>query len=132
LGSPCGSSICIGATSRRSLAARLLKCRIEGAGAGFEIEFLDERAGFGGPVFSVHPAVLPFDRERAGVADVVQSDDDLLEVDVAVAERAEIPVPARVGEVRVTAKHADRAVAVSPPHILHVNMINAGGKPADE
>jgi hypothetical protein len=72
--------------------------------------------------------VLPLDRERALVADVVERDDDLLEVDVAAADAAEVPVAARVAERRVAAEHAGAAVAAAPPHVLHVHVVDAVGE----
>jgi hypothetical protein len=47
-------------------------------------------------VIAVHLPVFPFDRERAGVAQVVERADDLLELDAAAAEAAEIPRAPRV------------------------------------
>jgi hypothetical protein len=35
-------------------------------------------------VFAVHALIFPFDAQRALVADVVEGDDDVLELDVAV------------------------------------------------
>src|SRR4030067_3385540 len=43
-----------------------------------EVQGLDERAGFARAVLAVHLAVFPLDRERAGVAHVVEGADDLL------------------------------------------------------
>src|SRR5437879_6241812 len=40
---------------------------------------LDECGGLGGPVFAVHPGVLPLDGEGALVTDRVQGPGDLLE-----------------------------------------------------
>src|SRR5207253_10286157 len=62
----------------------------------FEIEALDELAGVLGAKVAVHAAVLPFDGERAIVADLVERADDGFPVDAAVARRAEIPAAARV------------------------------------
>ena len=76
-------------------------------------------------MFAVHPAVFPFNGERAGVLDIVQRDDDLLEVDVAAAGGAEIPVAGRVGECGVAAEHADGPVAVAPPGVFHVDVEDA-------
>ena len=41
-------------------------------------------------------------------------------------------IASRVGEIRVPAKHAHRAVAVSPPNVLQVRVENAVAKFADE
>ena len=81
---------------------------------------------------AVHATVFPLDGEGAAVADVVQGDDDFFEVDVAVAEGAEIPVAARVTEADVAAEDADGAVTVAPPDVLHVGVEDAGAEGADE
>src|SRR5690606_30398978 len=91
--------------------SRLLVLRVEGDGAGREVELADEGGGLGGAVHAVHADVLPLDGERAAVADVVEGDDDVLELHVAVAEGAEIPVAAGVAEVGVAAEDADVAVS---------------------
>ena len=83
-------------------------------------------------MFAIHPAIFPLNAERAGVADIVEGDDDVLEVDVAVAERTEVPVPARVAEGNMAAEYADRAVAVAPPHVFHVDVENPLAEQPDE
>src|ERR1700761_7431172 len=70
------------APARSSQATSSIELRVEGDGAALEVKFLDERARFGGAEFAVHAAVFPLDRERAGVVDVVEGDDDVLELDV--------------------------------------------------
>jgi hypothetical protein len=55
----------------------------------------------------------PLDGERAGVADVIEGDDDVLELDVAATDGAEVPGATRVAEIGVAAEHADGAVAVT-------------------
>src|SRR4051812_33874548 len=81
---------------------------------------------------AIHPDVLPFDGERAGVPDIVQGDHDVLELNVSVPERTEIPVARGVAETDVSAENANRSVAVSPPDILHVRMKNARAEHADK
>jgi hypothetical protein len=76
-------------------------------------------------VLALHAAVFPFDAQRALVADVVEGDDHFLEVDVAAAGGAEVPVAACVGEGGVPAEDADRAVAVAPPGVLDVDVVDA-------
>ena len=56
-------------------------------------------------MLAVHAAVLPLDAQRALVADVVERDDDLLEVDVAVAEASGSP-----------SSGAGRRTSVCPPN----------------
>src|SRR5690606_35157833 len=97
-----------------------------------EVEALDVSAGLGGAVLAVHAAVFPFDAQRALVLDVVEGDDDLFEVDVAEADGAEVPVAASVGEAGVPAEDADGAVAVAPPYVLHVDVVDAIAEGADE
>src|SRR5690606_39734462 len=93
-----------------------------------EVERADVRRALGRAVHAVHAAVFPFDRQRPAVADVVQGDDDLLEVDVATTDAAEVPVAARVAERGVAAEHAGGAVAAPPPDVLHVNVHDARGE----
>src|ERR1700694_231398 len=50
---------------------------------------------------AVHARILPFDRERAVIADSVESADERLEVDVAVTRRHEGPAPLRLAKVEV-------------------------------
>src|SRR5579862_7045575 len=68
----------IGRLGEPSLPFGLLKRRIKRTRTRLEIKLLHEGAGFRGAVFAVHAAVFPFDGERAGVADVIQGDDDFL------------------------------------------------------
>src|SRR5207249_652183 len=91
--------------------------RVEGDRAAGEVELAQEGARLGDAVLAIHADVLPLHRERAGVADVVERDDDLLEIDVTAANRAEIPEAAGVTEAGVAAEHADGAVTVAPPHV---------------
>src|SRR5262249_21306007 len=57
---------------------------------------------------------------------------DFLEIYVPVTQRAEIPVAARVCEVRVPAKNADGAIAVAPPGVFHVSVENSLSEGADK
>src|ERR1051326_7247310 len=109
----------------------LVELRVEDDRARGEIDLAHEGAGFRRAVHAVHAAVFPLDAERAAVADVVQGDDDVLELDVAVAEGAEIPVAPRVAEGHVTAEDTNCAVAVAPPDVLHVDVIDAVAERAD-
>src|SRR5919202_2687527 len=84
----------------------LLKCRVEGALRGREVEALDEGGGLRGTVRAVHAAVFPLDRERSVVADAVQRAHDLLEVHATAPRRAEIPAPAGIAKVEVRAPDA--------------------------
>src|SRR5437763_9846601 len=87
-------------------ALSLPKRRVEGDAGRREVDPFHEGAGLGGAGFAVHAAVFPLDGERALVADVVEGADDLLEVDAAVAKRAEVPVATRIAEVEVSAEDA--------------------------
>jgi len=81
---------------------------------------------------AVHAAVFPFDGEGAGVADIVEGDDDFLEVDVSMANGAEVPIAAWVREVGMTSKNAYGPVAMTPPYVFHVNVEDAIGEVAEE
>ncbi len=57
-------------------------------------------------MLAVHADVLPLDRKRALVIDLVERADDLLEVDAAASQRAEFPEAARIAELGVAAENA--------------------------
>ena len=76
---------------------------------------------------AVHAAVLPFDRERALVADPVQRAEEVLEVDVAVAGRDEVPAARLLAEVQVRGE--DRAASVEPLlRVLDVHVVDPVGE----
>lgn len=70
----------------------------------------------------------PLHGERTGVFEVVERNDDVLELDVAVSQRTEVPEAAGIAEICAAAEDADRAVAVAPPRIFHVDVIDAGAE----
>src|SRR5262245_59614420 len=73
-------------------------------------------------MLAIHPVVLPLDRERAAIADLVERAHDLLEVDRAAAGRAEVPPAAAVAEREVSAEDAGLARPVRPPHVLDMDV----------
>jgi hypothetical protein len=75
-------------------------------------------------VHPIHASALPLDRERTTIADIVERNDDILELNVAVPDGSEIPIAPMIAEIGVTTKDADIAVAVPPPNVLHVGMVN--------
>ena len=81
---------------------------------------------------AIHANVFPFNGQGAFVADVIERNDDLFEVDIAVAERSEIPIAAMIAEFRVATKHADISISATPPDVLHVYMVDAVRELADE
>jgi len=97
-----------------------------------EIHGLDPGTCFGRAENALHALVFPLVAERPGVADIVQGDHDLFEVDVAVTDTAEVPEAARITELGMTTEHTDRAIAVTPPRVLHVHMEDLFGKRVDE
>ncbi len=58
---------------------------------------------------AIHPNVFPFDRERTRVGDIIERDDDIFKMDVAVPDRTKIPITPVISEVGVTAKYSDIA-----------------------
>jgi hypothetical protein len=60
-----------------------IKLRIKRDFRGLEIDGSHKCSRFSRAVFSVHPAVFPFDAERALIADVVERNDDVFEFDIA-------------------------------------------------
>src|SRR5690606_14602887 len=127
---PCRSG---GAASRPpSVAPVLGEGRVERRGRWREVERAAERRRLGGAVDAVHAHVLPLDGERSLVADVVEGDDDLLEVDVAAAHAAEVPVAARVAECLLAAEYPGLAVPAAPPDVLLVHVADAVREAPDE
>ena len=57
---------------------------------------------------------------------------DLLEVDITVAKGTEIPVSASVSEIGVTSKNTCATVTVSPPGVLHVDVVDTIGEGAQK
>ena len=92
-----------------------------------EVRLADERERVGRAPVAVHAAVLPFDRERALVADPVQSAEELLEIDVAVAGGDEVPPTRLFAEVQV--RPEDRAASVEPLlRVLDVHVVDPVGE----
>jgi len=77
-----GPGFALNLISVDELLLLLVEGGIESDVAAFEVETAHEAGGFGGAVDAVHVDVLPFDGEGALVADVVEGDDDVLELDV--------------------------------------------------
>ena len=79
--------------------------RVESRLRGVEVEPAKVRHGLGGARQPVHASVLPFDRDRATVADAVQHPEHAFPVDVPAPRRDEVPAAAGVapGEVRAEA-----------------------------
>ena len=74
---------------------------------------------------SIHADILPLNRERTPVADIVECYNDVFELDVTVSDGSKIPVASVVAKVGVTAKDTHIPIAVSPPRILHMCMVDA-------
>jgi len=98
--------------------------RVEGDAAGGKVIGFYVPARFRPAVDAVHPDILPFDRERATVPDIVQRDDNFFESNVPVPDRSKIPVAAVVTKVGVPPENTDIPRAVSPPGVLHVGVID--------
>src|SRR3954447_13659927 len=75
-----------------------IKLRIKRNRARLEVDLLHERRRLGGAVFAVHSRIFPLDTQGSLIPHVVQRNDDVFEIDIPVAERAEIPVPPWIGE----------------------------------
>ena len=74
---------------------------------------------------AIHANVLPFDRERPLVADVIERNDDVLELNVAVADRPKIPVASVVPEVGMTTEDPHITITMPPPSIFHMGVIDS-------
>src|SRR6218665_2185520 len=97
---------------------------VECVGGWLEVQPLAEGRTLGGAMHAVHAVVFPFHRQRALVAAVVERDDDGFEVDHAAPHAAKIPIAPRIAKAGVAAKHAHRAVALAPPDIFHVHVVD--------
>jgi hypothetical protein len=117
---------------RQPLLFRFVESGVESGCAWLEVDPPREGGRFGSALDAVHPDILPLDGKGPGVADVVEGHDDFFEVDVAPAHGTEVPVTPGVAEIGVSAENACRAVAVPPPGVLHVNVVDAVGEPPDE
>ena len=113
------------ALSKKRLSFLALEGGIEGSAARSEVVGFDVPAGLGGAVHAIHANVFPLDRERPAITDIVERNDDLFELNVAVPDGPKIPIAAMITEIGVTAKDADISVAVPPPNVLHVSVVNA-------
>src|SRR5207253_2521887 len=105
--------------------------RADATYAAVEVDAAHELQRFPRSRLAVHARVFPLDGERPLVAGRVQGADDLVEVDVAVAEGAEIPAAAGVAEGQVGAEDAGAAVEADGA-VLHVHMEDPLGEVADE
>jgi hypothetical protein len=101
------------------------ECRVEREAARRKIIGSDVPTRFCSAMHAIHPDVFPFDRERAPIPDVVQSDDDILKPDITVADRSKIPVPPMIAKTGVTTEYTDFPGAVTPPNILHMRVIDS-------
>ena len=93
---------------RQDCLPRLLfrKSRIKRNRRRLEVEPPDKRARFGRPMLAIHAGILPFNGERAVIADAIKRPDDLFEIDASPPERAEIPETILVTEVQMAAEDA--------------------------
>src|SRR5712692_6403187 len=99
---------------------------VERDGGWREVDRADEAERLGSAVLTIHPAVLPLDREWALVADTVQGTNDRLELDVAVAGRHEIPAAAAVAKIDVGREDAVLSVD-QDLRIFDVDVVNPVG-----
>src|SRR4051794_6508355 len=82
-------------------------------------------------MLTVHPDILPLDRQRSFVFRLVQRPDDLLEVHTTPAGRAEIPTATRIAKVEMAAENAASTVE-RHDGILDVNVVDAVREFANE
>jgi hypothetical protein len=81
---------------------------------------------------AIHSTIFPFDRKRTLIADVVEGYDNLFEVYVASTDRPKVPKASRVGECCVPPEYPNGTISMTPPSILHVDMIDPVSKVSDE
>ncbi len=83
-------------------------------------------------MLAIHPGILPFDRKRSVVANLVQCPQDSLKVNRASANRPEVPKAARIAEIKMPAEYARFLRLGSPGDIFHMDMEDARGELADK
>src|SRR5262249_48384408 len=99
----------------------VLHRRVERSIRRREVGAANELQRLGSTPLAVHAAVLPLDRERTCVADLVECPEELVEVDVAVTGGDEVPAAFAASEVEVRAQ--DRAAPVEAAlRVLHVDV----------
>ncbi len=103
---------------------RLVESGIEGDGVNREVEATDKSTGLGGAMDAIHPTVFPFNRERAAITHIVEGNDDAFKIYITPANGAELPEAAGVAESGVATKDAHCAIALAPPNILHVGVMD--------
>ena len=81
---------------------------------------------------AIHAAVFPFDRQRPLVVDAVEGADDFLEIDIAAAQRAEVPIALAVAEFGVPAEDTGGGRRRGPAYVLHVDVEDAVAESVDE
>src|SRR5665647_245853 len=96
-----------------------------------EIKVAGEAQCLWRPQVPTHPGVLPFDRQRSLVSDLVQRPDHRLEIDVSPPWGDEVPAAPGVYEVEVGPE--DTAASVeSAPRVLDVHVIDPVPELLDE
>ena len=76
-------------------------------------------------MLAIHARILPLDRKRTLIINVIQRTQNLLEIHTPMTERTEVPITAHITKLQMSAKHATHTGRRIPPHILHVRMENA-------
>ena len=115
-----------------NLLIRFIKRGIEGHLIDGEIQLAHVCGTLGSTVETIHATVLPFHTEWTCVADVIECDDDVFKVDIATTNAAEIPETTSITEISVTTENANAAIAMTPPHIFHVCVVNLCREGANE
>ena len=117
---------------RRLRLFRFVKLGVEDNVARRKIHAFAVGTALGSAKFAVHAAVFPFHTQRPGIPNVIQRPDDLFKVDIAAADRLEVPETVGLVEIDMAAKDACLRRTVAPGHVLHVHMENAVVEFADE
>ena len=80
---------------------------------------------------SIHAGVFPLDRQRAVIANVVQSSNDLFEVDRTTARRSEIPTATVIPEIDVACQNTTPSIERGNG-IFDVNVVDPVWKCSDK
>ena len=83
-------------------------------------------------MFAIHLAIFPFHGKGTLIAHIIEGTDDLFEVDGASSEGAEIPRSTGITEIQVAAKDTSFCTAWGGVCILHMNVVDAVPKLANQ
>src|SRR5690625_541404 len=80
---------------------------------------------------AIHSAIFPFERKRPDVTDNIERANNLLEIDIAAADRTKIPAASGVAKIQMRSQDSAPAIELMCD-IFHVHVIDPVRKRADK